>query len=162
MKLKLILISILFPAFFVACQSKKYEDKKSPNTNIKTAIIENTVPYTVALNYFVKNTVDSIANPKIESKEVFDSYFGYATTMGKNGKPTVVDFTNQFAIAVVLPKTDTATSIQPVSLKKGKDNSMVFEYKVSLGNTQSYTIRPFLLLVIDKKFDGKVRLESIE
>lgn len=82
--------------------------------------------------------------------------------MGKNGKPTVVDFTNQFAIAVVLPKTDTATSIQPVSLKKGKDNSMVFEYKVSLGNTQSYTIRPFLLLVIDKKFDGKVRLESIE
>lgn len=161
MKLKLLLISILFPAFFVACQSKKSEDKKSPNTNIKTAIIENTVPYTVAQNYFVKNTVDSIANPKIESKEVFDSYFGYATTMGKNGKPTAIDFAKEFAIAVVLPKTDIATTILPVYLKKGSDNSLVFQYKTELGDKQSYTSRPFLLLVVDKKFDGNINLKPV-
>jgi hypothetical protein len=161
MKLKLIAISMLFPAFFIACQSKKLEDKKPPIADIKTDTIPDTIPYTVAQNYFVKNTVDSITNPKIETEEAFKTYFGSATTMGKNGKPTAVDFTKEFAIAVVLPKTDIATIIVPVSLKKGSDNSMVFEYKVTLGNKQSYTSRPFLLLVVDKKFDGNLSLKLI-
>jgi len=162
MKLKWIAISIVFSVFFIACQSKKMEDKKPPIAEIKTAAIQETIPYTVAQNYFVKNTVDTIANPKIETEEVFNSYFGSATTMGKNGKPTAIDFSKEYVIAVLLPKTDTATTIQPISLKKEPNNSIVFEYKVNLGNTQSYTIRPFLLLVIDKKFDGNLSLKQVK
>ena len=162
MKLKWIAISIVFSVFFIACRSKKMENKKPPIAEIKTAAIQETIPYAVAQNYFVKNTVDAIANPKIETEEVFNSYFGSATTIGKNGKPTAIDFSKEYVIAVLLPKTDTAASIQPVSLKKGNDNSIVFEYKVNLGNTQSYTIRPFLLLVIDKKFDGNLSLKQIK
>jgi len=161
MKLKLIIISMLFPVFFIGCQSKKMEDKKPPIADIKTAAIQDTIPYTVAHNYFVKNTVDTIKNPKIESEDAFQTYFGAATTMGKNGKPTAVDFTKEYAIAVVLPKTDVATTILAVSLKKGNDNSVVFEYKVTLGNKQSYTSRPFLLLVVDKKFDGNLSLKQV-
>ncbi|CAN1488976.1 hypothetical protein MCETHM1_00136 [Flavobacteriaceae bacterium] len=162
MKLKLIVISILFPAFFIACQSKKSEDKKTPIADIKTAAIQDMIPYTVAQNYFVKNTVDSIANPKIETEEAFKTYFGFATTMGKNGKPTAVDFAKEFAIALVLPKTDVATTIVPVSLKKGSDDSVVFQYKIELGDKQSYTSRPFLLVVVDKKFDGNVSLKLVK
>lgn len=161
MKLKLIAISMLFPAFFIACQSKKLEDKKPPIADIKTAAIQNAIPYTVAQNYFVKNTVDSITNPKIETEEAFKTYFGSATTMGKNGKPTAVDFTKEFAIATVLPITDVATTIVPISLKKGSDNSLVFQYKIELGYKQSYTSRPFLLVVVDKKFDGNLSLKLI-
>jgi hypothetical protein len=81
--------------------------------------------------------------------------------MGENGKPTIIDFAKEFAIAVVLPESNVATNINPVSLKKGTDGSVVFEYKVEIGNKLSYTIRPFLLLVVDKKFDGKVILSRL-
>ena len=161
MKLKWIVIAMLLSAFFIACQSKKMENKKPPIAEIKTAAIEDTIPYAVAQNYFVKNTVDTIANPKIETKEAFNSYFGTATTMSKNGKPTDVNFTKEFAIAVVIPKTELATTVLPVSLKKGSDNSLVFQYKIELGDKQSYTSRPFVLLIVDKKFNGNVRLESV-
>ena len=162
MKLKWIAISIVFSVFFIACQSKKMEDKKPPIAETKTAAIQDTIPYAVAQNYFVKNTVKAIENPKIENEADFNFYFGAATTMGKNGKPTAIDFAKEFAIAVVLPKTDIATIIVPVSLKKGSDNSLVFQYKTELGDEQSYTNRPFLLVIVDKKFDGNVILKRIE
>jgi hypothetical protein len=161
MKLKWIAISIVFSVFFIACQSKKMEDKKPAIAETKTAAIQDTIPYAVAQNYFVKNTVKAIENPKIENEADFNFYFGAATTMGKNGKPTAIDFAKEFAIAVVLPKTDTATTIQPLALIQTKDQSLVFEYKVILGNKQSYTSRPFLLVVVDKKFDGNVSLKQI-
>ena len=34
-----------------------------------------------------------------------------ATTKGKDGKPTAIDFTKQFVLAIVLPETDFATEI---------------------------------------------------
>ncbi|WP_165698038.1 hypothetical protein [Flavobacterium nackdongense] len=52
------------------------EDKKPPIAEIKTANIQDAIPYAVAQNYFVKNTLDAIANPKIETEKVFNSYFG--------------------------------------------------------------------------------------
>jgi hypothetical protein len=162
MKLKWIAISIMFSVFFIACQSKKMEDKKPPIAEIKATAIQDTIPYAVAQNYFVKNTVDVIANPKIETEEVFNSYFGAATTMGKNGKPTAVDFNKEFAIAIVLPKTDNTTTIQPVALKKAGDDALVLEYKVAVGDKQSYTSRPFLLVLVDRKLDGNIRLKRIE
>jgi hypothetical protein len=162
MKLKWIAISIVFSVLCIGCQSKKMEDKKPAIDNLKTAAIPDTIPYIIAQNYFVKNTVKAIENPKIETEAAFNSYFGAATTMGKNGKPTAIDFTKDYVIAVVLPNTNVSTTIKPVSLKSGKDNSVVFEYRVTLGNKQAYTSRPFLLLFVDKKFDGNVRLKRVE
>jgi hypothetical protein len=104
MKLKWIAISIVFSVFFIACQSKKMENKKPPIAEIKTVALQETIPYAVAQNYFVKNTVDAIANPKIETEEVFNSYFGSATTMGKNGKPTAIDFQKNMLLQCCFPK----------------------------------------------------------
>jgi hypothetical protein len=118
----------------------------------------DTIPYLIAQNYFVKNTVDSVPDPKIETEEDLKEYFGFSTTMGQNGKPTVIDFSSQFAIALVLPVTDLATTIQPVGLEKGKDASIQVRYRIEVGSKQSYTSRPFLLLVVDKKYDGPLSM----
>jgi hypothetical protein len=162
MNVKRIAIAIGFSVFVIGCQSKKIDDTKTPLVEIKTIMIQDSIPYTIAQNYFVKNTVEAIENPKIETEAAFNSYFGLATTMGNNGKPTVVDFTKEFAIAIVLPKTDNATTIQPVALKKDANHSLVFEYKVAVGDKQSYTSRPFLLVLVDKKMDGELSLKRIE
>jgi hypothetical protein len=138
------------------------EAKKTPIDDLKTVANQDVIPFAQAQNYFVKNTVDAIANPKIETEEVFNSYFGMATAMGKNGKPTPIDFAKEYVIAVVLPKTYVATTIEPVSFKKGNYNTVDFEYKVRLGNKQSYTSRPFLLLLVDKKYDGNLSLKQVK
>jgi hypothetical protein len=143
---------------FTGCQSKKESNIQQSNPE-KTQIAVEKIPFVIAQNYFLKNTVDTIPNPKIETEEVFNSYFGMATTMNKNGNPTSIDFTKEYVIAVVLPKTDIATTILPVSLKKGSNNSLFFEYKIELGDKQSYTSRPLLLVVVDKKFDGNLSLK---
>jgi len=162
MNVKRMAIAIGIFVFFIGCQSKKIDDTKTSLIKIKTTMILDTIPYTVAHNYFVKNTVEAIENPKIETEAAFNSYFGAAATMGNNGKPTVVDFTKEFAITIILPTTDRTTTIEPVALKKAADHSLVFEYKVVVGDKQSYTSRPFLLVLVDKKMDGELRLKRIE
>jgi hypothetical protein len=158
MKTQLINSLLLVFIFSTACQSKKESDLQTRNQE-KTQIEVDSIPYVIAQNYFVKNNVDTIPNPKIDTEEVFNSYFGMATTMGKNGKPTKIDFDKEYVIAVALPKTDIATTILPVSLKKRSNNSLVFEYKIELNDKQSYTSHPLLLVVVDKKFDVNLSLK---
>jgi hypothetical protein len=162
MKTQLFNLILLVVFCSTSCHSKKetMSDNKSNSGEMETKTDE--FPFVIAKNYFVKNPVDSITNPKIESEEVFNSYFGMATTMSKNGKPTTIDFDKEYAIAVVLPTTNIATKIKPVSLKKGKDDSVVLKYEVILGNKQSYTSRPFLLLLVDKKYNGNLSLKRVE
>ena len=38
--------------------------------------------------------------PKITTEEEFNKLFGMATIMGKDGKPTAIDFTKQFVLGV--------------------------------------------------------------
>jgi len=77
--------------------------------------------------------------------------------MNKDGKPTAIDFTKEYVIAVVLPKSDIATTIIPVSLKKEKDNGILFNYQIESGSKQSFISKPVLLLIINKKYTGDVR-----
>jgi hypothetical protein len=152
MRTHLVVFFILVVAFFASCESPK----ETSQGEMPMAL--DTIPYSIAQNYFVKNTVDSIPDHKIQTEEEFKRYFGYATTMGENGKPSVIDFSKQFAIAVVLPQTDLATTIKPVGLDKGKDKSIQLRYRIEVGSKQSYTSRPLLLLVVDKKFNGPLTL----
>ena len=73
----------------------------------------NEVAFEVAKNYFFKNDQEIPASPKITTSEEFGKLFGMATTMGKDGKPTEIDFTKQFVLAIVLPVTNLATEIIP-------------------------------------------------
>ena len=161
MKNQLIITLLLLFVWSTACRSKK-ETMLHPKSDTEAiAGKKNTLPFVIAQNYFVKNTVEAIENLKIDTEAAFKSYFGAATTMGNNGKPTAVNFTKEFAIAIVLPNTNVTTTIQPVALKQTQDHSLLFEYKVTVGEKQSYTSRPFLLVLVDKKFVGNVSLKQV-
>jgi len=119
-------------------------------TNAATSI-----SYTVAENYFLKNTVQEIPNPKVDNQADFEQMFGMATTMGDNGKPTKIDFSKQFVIVVTKPETDVHTELRPVSLIQS-GNDIVFTYKVEKGAKQSYTMKPLLAVIVEKNNKGKI------
>lgn len=67
------------------------------------------VDYTVAHGYFVRNDAPPHPASYYDSKEAFDSIFGYAAVMGKNGTPTRIDFARQSVIAVIGDETNRPT-----------------------------------------------------
>jgi hypothetical protein len=92
--------------------------------------------------------------PKIVSEEEFNKLFGMATTMGEDGKPTAIDFTKQFVLAIVLPETDFATEINPIKVEE-KGDTLLYTYNVMKGEKQTYSIQPVSIIIIDKKYENK-------
>ncbi|WP_199250930.1 MULTISPECIES: META domain-containing protein [unclassified Flavobacterium] len=118
------------------------------------------IAYQIVSNYFVKNTFkkDHFENPKITTQKEFDAIFGAAVFMGKNGKPTIINFAKQYVIAVTIKETSYITSITPVSLKK-TNKRIVFNAYISQGRKTSSTMKPLLLIAVDKKHTGKVEIQ---
>jgi len=158
--------SYLEPAYNVRIASEKNYTKPQADIGFRVAmeIIENkynsNINFTVLKNYFVKNTVTNLVNPKIETAEKFNEIFGMATTMGENGKPTQVDISKQYIIAVVLPVTEFATSLQIIRLQKNAQNQIKLTYKSIVGKKQSFSIRPFIAIAVDKSESGIIKLEA--
>lgn len=115
-----------------------------------------TVNYTIAKNYFVKSSARTVSKLKIETEEQFNEVFGMATTMGDAGKPTPIDFSKQFVIAVILPESEVATLIEPVSLNNTSKNELTFNYRLTVGNKQSFTSVPFCAIIVNKADNGNV------
>ena len=159
MKPKILTTAVLALLFLCSCQAQVKPNKKTQTkdqaSNKKGK--SDDIPYTIAQRYFVKNTVkpNSLKNPKIETAEMFDEFFGAATVMGEGGRPTQIDFSKQFVIAVISGDTNYSTEIIPVSLKKGKDQ-IVFNYQIKVGEKLSFTIGPVLIIIVDKSNKGKV------
>lgn len=117
------------------------------------------IPFEEVKNYFFRNGAEIPENPIIDSSEQFESLFGTAAFMGKDGTPTPVDFKKEFVIAVVYPVIDLATELAPESLRK-EDGKLVFTYLETTGEQQSWTIQPVLLIKVDRKhMTEDVRLE---
>ena len=117
--------------------------------------VESTeVAFEVAKNYFFKNDQVIPEYPKITTEEEFNNLFGMATTMGENGKPTAIDFTKQFVLAIVLPVTDFATEINPVKVEE-KGDSLLYTYEIKSGEKQSFSIQPVSIIILDKKYENK-------
>ena len=108
--------------------------------------------YEVAKNYFFKNDQQIPASPKITTEEEFNKLFGMATVMGKDGKPTSIDFTKQLVLAIVLPVTDMATEINPVKVEV-KSDSLFYTYEVKTGEKQTYSIQPVSIIILDKQYE---------
>ncbi len=147
-----VLLSVLF---LFSCDSRP-TDKKTGAALPDTAK-NDVIPYTLAKNYFVKNTFTGVlSNPKISTEAEFNTIFGMATTMGADGKPTSIDFSSQYVIAVIAPKTDTAKTL--IAEKLVKDGTaMVLNYSISTGQKQSFVSQPFLLLVVNNEYTGDVK-----
>ncbi len=114
------------------------------------------IPYKVAERYFIKNNTGKTPPTVITTEKEFESYFGCAAVMGKNGMPTIIDFDRQYVISVTVPSTDLSTELIPVSLKMYADDKIDFRYRVKTGARQSYTTKPSLLIIVDKKYGDNV------
>ncbi|MDR2146261.1 MAG: hypothetical protein LBE91_07380 [Tannerella sp.] len=143
---KIILLATVTGLLLTACKN-----------NSKTDIV-----FSVAENYFVKNTVNKLDNPKIETAEKFNEIFGMATTMGKDGKLTEIDFTKQYVIAVLLPETDLMTTVVPVSLQKSKTGKITLTYQSVVGQKLSFTTKPNFAIIVDKSENGNITLNEIK
>ncbi|WP_018629085.1 hypothetical protein [Niabella aurantiaca] len=113
------------------------------------------IPFTRAANYFVRNdyTDGQLENNRITTQQDFDAIFGAAATMGSNGKPTPINFGVQDAVAVILPVSDSAVTLEdPVLQQEGA--YITLSYNERRGPEQTFTTRPFLLLVVSKKYKG--------
>ena len=110
------------------------------------------VPFDTVRNYFFRNDASVPSSPKISSQEQFDSLFGAAAFMGKDGQPTSIDFDRQFVIAVVLPETDIETTLEPLSLSRS-GGELTFTYEKKEGGKVSNTMRPVLLVAVDKAYE---------
>lgn len=111
---------------------------------------ETKIPFEKAKNYFSKKSDNSdTITTKINSQEEFDSYFGSASTMGKDGIPTPIDFSKQTVIAIISPTVKRVTEFEAKKLIKTKE-SIVLTYSLVEGPDIDYSIQPNLILVTDK------------
>ncbi len=114
------------------------------------------VPFTVAHNYFVRNNVTEPVPAKIGSLDEFERYFGMAAFMGKNGKPTPIDFETQFAIAVVLPETNHSTELHAESLIDD-GSKLTFTYHADVADKENtWTQVPMLLIFVDRQYECEI------
>jgi hypothetical protein len=160
-------MSITLTVVFTGCENTKRghktESREDSISTIETQTTKETdVPYRVAERYFIKNSVreGALLSSKIETQEAFESIFGAAATMGKNGTPSKIDFGKQYVIALAGNTTDTLTDIKPVFLRKNGTNDIVLTYSIIKGERQSFLIRPCLLIIVDKSYDGTVILNK--
>ena len=110
------------------------------------------VPYTELDHYYFKNGQDIPGNPKLDTEEAFASLFGMAPIMGESGKPTPVDFSKEFVIAVVCPVTEYHTELDPESLRM-ENGELVFTYTEAVGEKQSWSMQPILLVKVSRKYE---------
>ena len=109
------------------------------------------IPFKEVKNYFFRNDADIPESPVIDSSEQFEELFGAAAFMGKDGQPTPIDFNKEFVIAVVNPVTDCLTELAAESLQK-VDGELVFTYRETVGEQQSWTMQPILLVKVDRQY----------
>ena len=113
------------------------------------------VPFTELDHYFFKNGQEIPQNPKIDTPEEFTALFGMAAVMGEGGQPTPVDWAKEFVIALVYPAIDFAVEIAPESLIL-TGGELVFTYTEVMGEQQSWTMRPMLLIKVDRKYEAEI------
>lgn len=150
----LLVISLLVGCNF---NNKKPEEVKEEVNEMNES---KTVIYKVASRYFIKNDVAELPN-KINSREEFEKYFGAATVMGEDGKPTPIDFDKEYVIAVTVEASNKLIELKPVSLTKTGEE-INFDYSVTEGGETSYTSRPTLVIILSKKIEGNINVNPIK
>lgn len=116
------------------------------------------IPYTLAKNYFVKNSYPekTLHLLKITEQNQFDEIFGAAPLMGKDGMPTPIDFSRNFVIAVIDDKSNTTSGITVSSLQT-KNAELRLNYDLSVKEKRdSAYFRFFAILIVDKKYEAPV------
>lgn len=143
--MKKLFLLLLTTACFCSCGT----DKKT-----------TTVQYSIAQGYFVRNDAPPHAPYYYDSQESFDSVFGTAAVMGENGVPTSIDFKRQSVVALIGATTICPTDYAPISLTSYND-TLLLKYKSIEEHPTTYSMKPLLLLIINKPhYKPIVRIEK--
>lgn len=159
MKKRNFVILFLAVSLFAACHINS-SIHKTRNTSRQTATNKSNISYKIANNYFVNNDIKQLPPTKITNNEEFEKYFGAAAFMGKNGQPTEIDFEKEYVICVVKPETEYSTTLSPLSLRRDAKGNIIFAYKAEIGQRQTYSIVPCLLIVLSNSVQGQVILRE--
>ena len=120
-----------------------------------------TANYVRMNNYYVSNQMKNGTHKLvIHNQQDFESVFGEAAVMGRNGQPTSIDFRHQFVIAVILPETNRQTTIETALLRRNGDR-LYFSYIIDEGHATSYTMRPFTAVVVDRNEPSDVVFQRV-
>ena len=158
-----ITLTLLLMGLLTASCAHRVDKQKLSATTSSTIVMKHTkVAYVAANHYFVRNDLKGLPPTIITTQQQFDNCFGMAAVMGKGGRPTHINFAQQFVIAVTLPETDVQTTLTPVQLEQTNTNELTFTYRIKRGQQQSYTMQPLLLIIVDKKYEGNVVLKTVE
>ena len=149
-----IITAIATMTLLSSCKQNQQQQQEEANPEAQMIGKPSEVNYTIAENYFIKNGAELPATHKITDQETFNQIFGMATTMGENGKPTQIDFEKQFVIAVETGPVQKETELIPGFLINHYDGKLVFHYEVKQGADITYTIRPVLIIIVDKSYEN--------
>lgn len=130
---------------------------KSSTTEHKSdTLIQDSVavPYYQGSVYFIKNTVKGKVPARINSRSVFNQYFGYASTAFSK-KVRAIDFDKEEVLIYDAGVVQRSIEITPVALRQ-KGNKLHLFVQVKSGAAINYSIRPFLMLIIDKNKANKL------
>lgn len=119
---------------------------------------DQNVPYKIANRYFSKHETpnNEFQVLKITNAEDFEKYFGMAATMGKDGMPTKINFSNSYVIALIAPADNTTEKIIIYEVLKNNGQINV-TYKIQDRPTPSSAqYKMCELLIVDKKEKGFV------
>lgn len=146
---------------FISCNNGQ-QGKAGNESSLETENRPVEIPYTLAKNYFVRNDFDAsqLLTPKITTREAFEKIFGMATVMGQEGKPTPIDFSKQFVIALILPVTDRSVELKVQQLLEEHDQ-ITLRYTQSEGEPLAMKVQASLLLIVDKNYDRNVVVEQV-
>lgn len=135
-KFSLIAIAI----FFFSCSSQKSKE----------------ISFREAQNYFVKNTFKTkqIVSKKITSQIELNQFFGSATVVGRNGKPSEINFETEFVVVVICPETFFSTQFTSIKLVE-EESKVNIQYKITTKEKQTYSIVPFSLMIVGKEHVDK-------
>ena len=146
--MKHLTIILAVGALLLMCCNCSFMDKMYAAEKIDK--VATPVHYTTLENYFVRNDVDCSKQRRLilDNQQDFDTFFGKAATMG--GLPTTVNWNKQYVVAIILPETKRATSIEPVAVKVTDNDVVVFSYHIKKGDKMSHSMVPFTAVAIDK------------
>lgn len=120
-----------------------------------------TANYNRMNNYYINNQFPSGTHKLvIHNQQDFESVFGAAAVMGRNGQPTRIEFSRQFVVAVILPETNRQTTIETALVRRVRDR-LYFSYIIEEGHATSYTMRPYTAIVVDRMEPSDVVFQRV-
>jgi hypothetical protein len=130
--------------------------------SVKDKLFENTetnVPYKLLRNYNLKPGVinKKVKKYKITSKQEFEKYFELSSSL-RNEILEGIDFSNQYAIAVIGKATKKSVNYSIKHLRL-KGSTIELSYNIDMGEKQEEKRQPYLVLVVDKEYQGEIVLD---